>query len=274
MEKRELIGKGMTAEVYTWGPDKVLKLFFSKFGDERINYEAEMGYKLHEAGVPSPAVYDVIEVDGRKGIVFQRILGKSLLKNIEAEPWKLYYYTQQLAGLQYKIHKHSASSLPTQKERFAFTIGRSSRILGDRKKRILDYLASLPDGVSVCHGDIHFNNVIVSGNDLVAIDWNSAYQGNPLGDVARTCLMLRSPSVPTGIPESMAMPFQYTKRLIYSTYVNEYMMLSKVTLEDIDAWVLPVAAAKIKDKVPGEEKWLLNIINKRLKQLEAKPALK
>lgn len=259
----------MTAEVYEWGHDKALKLYHKWFSNEWVEYEAKIGRIVHEAGVSSPAVFDTIDVDGRKGVLFQKIFGKPMLKQIEAEPWKLYYFAQQIAGFHIKIHKCSADNLPSQKERFAVSIGRSQRILGDRKRRILDYIESLPDGESVCHGDFHFNNIIVSRNDLIAVDWTNAYKGNPLGDVARTCMMISSPAASQRHFDAMNIMSQYVKWSTYWGYLNEYMRLSRVRLEDIDAWKLPVAAAKLKDKVPGEEKWLLNIIDKCLEQLDA-----
>lgn len=268
MKKGALIGKGMTAEVFEWGKDRVLKLYFGIFSKSWIEYEAKIGKAVHEAGVPSPAVFEMVDVDGRKGIIFERIFGKTMLRHIQTEPWKLYYFAQRLAGLQFKIHQCSAMNLPSQKERFEVIIKSSSKVLGDKEKRILNYIESLPDGGSVCHGDFHFNNIIVSGNELVPIDWTNAYKGNPLGDVARTCLMMISPSNPAGTTDIMAMLSEYTKWLIYWAYLNEYMRLSKVSFEDIDAWILPVAAAKIRDKIPGEEKWLMDIISNRLDSFE------
>jgi hypothetical protein len=106
---------------------------------------------------------------------------------------------------------------------------------------------------------------------MSAIDWSSGYKGNPLGDVARTYLILNTPAVPPGISDIVAAMSIYPKWLACWIYMNEYMRIAKVKFEDIDAWMLPVAAARLKDKVPGEEKWLMKIINKRLKQLETQP---
>jgi uncharacterized protein (TIGR02172 family) len=267
MKKGALIGQGMTAEVYEWGRDKVLKLYFDRFSDEWVNYEAKIGKTVNEAGVPSPAVFEIIDIDGRKGVILQRISGKSVLKHIETEPWNTYYFAQRIASLHFKIHKCTTDGLLSQKERFEYTVKRSSEILGARGKRILDYVDKLPDGESICHGDLHFNNIIISEDKYIPIDWNGAYKGNPLSDVARTCLIMTSPMIPPGTPFMMDKLYQCTKWLIYMTYLNEYMKRAKGRFEDLDAWMLPVAAAKLKDKVPGEEKWLLDFIDKRLEQL-------
>lgn len=267
MEKGKLIGKGMTAEVFEWGRDKVLKLYYNQISEGWIKQEARIGTAVYDAGVPSPAVFELIDVDGRKGIIFQRISGRSLFMHFIAEPWNLFYYAKQLADLQFRIHQFSAASLPSQKEKYEFQIKCSAKILGGRKQMILDYLKSLPGGNSVCHGDLHYNNIIISGSSLVPIDWTNAYQGNPLGDVARTYLMMTSPAKPSSVPDAAMAPAQYAKWLSYIAYLNEYLALSDARAPDIDAWVLPTAAAKLKDKVPGEEKWLIGIIDRRLKQL-------
>lgn len=267
MKKGKLLGSGATAEVYEWGQDRVLKLYFDKYSnDDWVSHEAKVGQIVNEAGINSPVVYDEVEIDGRRGVIYQRIFGKPLLEHAALEPWKFYYYIQQTAVLQYNIHQFSANGLPTQKEKFTNTINLSSQILGDRTKRILDYVESLPDGESICHGDLYCNNIIVSGDRMVPIDWNGAYKGNPLGDVARTCMIISSPAVPVGVPQVMSMLSYYPRKMAYRVYIDEYMKHAKVGFEDIDAWVLPVAAAKLKDNIPGEKKWLMNIINKRLKR--------
>lgn len=268
MKNGELIGKGLTAEVYAWGPDKALKLYFEGFGGNWTQNEAKNGSAVHAAGVSSPAVFDIINIGRRKGIIFQRISGKTMLKRMETEPWMLYYYAQQMAEFHYKIHKCSANLLSPQKERFAYAIKDASQILGNKGKRILDYVEGLPGGESVCHGDFHFNNIIVSEKGLVAIDWTHAYKGNPLGDVARTCLTFNSPEAFAGISSEMAMMSQPVRLLAYWTYLNEYMRLAKARFRDIDAWILPVAAARLKEKIPGEQKWLMDIVDKRLEQLD------
>lgn len=270
MKKGKMLGKGMTAEVYEWGQDKVLKLYFERFSEDWIIYEARIGTAVHEAGVDSPAVYDIVEVNGRRGIIFQRVHGRSMLRHIKAEPWNMHIYARRLAQLQHRIHQHTADGLPSQAERYAARISGCSEILGDREQKILSYISRLPDGKSVCHGDLHFNNIIVSGSRLVPVDWSNAYLGNPLGDVARTCLIMNSPAKPPinlYLPDAVMIMSQYTKWLTYWAYINEYKKLTAAGSEDIEAWILPTAAAKLRDRIPGEQSWLLNTIDHHLKKI-------
>ncbi len=268
MEKGELLGKGMTADVYMWGQDKVLKLYKEGYPEEWIKREAATGRKILEAGVPSPAVFDMVEIDGLKGIILQRIVGKSMLAILEKEPWRFHSFVQELAGFQHKIHKCSSEGLPSQKEKFSLAIALSSGILGDKAKRIIDFVDTLPEGDSICHGDLYLDKIIVSNDKLVAIDWSGAYRGDPSGDVARTCLIINSPVVPPGIPDIAGTMSAFPKWMTCRLYLNEYMRASKAKLENLDAWMLPLAAARLSARIPGEEKWLMEIINKRLQKLK------
>jgi Predicted aminoglycoside phosphotransferase len=258
----------MTADVYKLGQDKVLKLYRGACSEEWVKLEAEIGRKLYEAGVFSPEVFDIVEIDGRRGIIFQRIFGKTITSIIEKEPWLFFYFVEKMAELQFKIHKNCIDGIPSQKEKFTFAIALSSEILGDRVNKILNYVDSLPVGDNVCHGDFYLSNIIISKGRPMVIDWTSAYRGDPSGDVARTYLIINSPAVLPGIPEIAAVMSKFPKWLTYKIYLNEYLRVAKAKIKDIDAWVLPVAAAKLKDRIPGEEKWLMKIIDKRLERLE------
>ncbi len=268
MEKGKLLGSGVTAQVYEWGTDKILKLYFEIYSTiDQVNCESKIACMVREAGINTPAVFDIIEIDDRKGIVFERVQGKNVSHQLIKEPWNLFYFVQQMAALQHNIHRFSANGLQTQTGRFKDTINISSHILGSRIKRILDYVESLPDGNSICHGDLYFNNIIMSGNKFVPIDWNGAYRGNPLSDVVRSAIMICSPAVPIGIPEEVSVFYSYPKLVAYWVYINEYIKLAKVGYEDIDQWQLPVAAARLKDNIRGEKNWLMDIIDKRLVKL-------
>lgn len=267
MEPGKLIGKGMTAEVYLCENNKVLKLFFKKFGRDRVTYEADIGFKIHQTGVPSPAVYGVVEVDDRHGIVFEHIYGKTILKQIEHQSWLISYFSKQMAAIHFDIHSFTEGNLPSQKKLLADAINLSSDINVTNKNRILSYLQSLPEGNSVCHGDLHFDNIIVSDGRLIPIDWKNACKGNPMGDVARTCMTIRSPTLPFGRLELYVMPYLYGKFFTYKEYLNEYMSLAKVNFESIDEWTLPVAAARLSEKIPGEKEWLMDIVQDYLDKL-------
>ena len=267
MLKNNVIGRGMTAEVYELDDGKVLKLYNEGFSEDVINFEAHIGKLIFEAGISSPEVYGIVEVEGRLGIVFQGIHGQSMLKLIEKKPWKLAYYSRCMARMHAEMHLRSAGGLPNQKDNLATSIAESSNLLAGKENIIINYLNNLSNGTSVCHGDFHPDNIIVADNKPVAIDWINVSSGNPFADVVRTCLMIGSPAMPPGSSILSVIVSKIAKKLIFSFYLKEYIKCTKSNFENIDTWLLPVAAARLREKIPGEEKWLLRIIDDRLKRL-------
>ncbi len=264
MQKGAMIGKGMTAEVYEYGQDKILKLYFDWFQEKWIKFEEEIGYAINKGGIPSPTVYGMVNEDERKGIIYQRIDGIAMLKLIEEKPWKLMHFAREMAKLHNNIHNCHIDKLPPQNKRLETAILESADIFGDKTEKIITYLSNLPESNRVCHGDFHPDNILVSAKEATVIDWFNAYSGNPLSDVARTCLIIRSPFMPQGTPAIIIKFSKIIKHMIYSVYLKEYIKLASVNVKDVNAWILPMAAARLRDKIPGEKKWLLDIIDREL----------
>jgi hypothetical protein len=62
----ELIGQGASSEVYAWTATTVVKLFKPTF-EELAAVEFERTHAIHAAGVPCPAVHEMVEVEARAG---------------------------------------------------------------------------------------------------------------------------------------------------------------------------------------------------------------
>jgi hypothetical protein len=98
------VGKGFCSDVYAWGEGRVLKLFHDSGAGDRVDREFAATRAVHAAELPVPAAYEVVEVDGRRGIVFERIDGVSLLKYTQARPWTIFGAVRLLAELHAQIH--------------------------------------------------------------------------------------------------------------------------------------------------------------------------
>lgn len=68
----ELSARGRTAEVYAWGDQQILKLYFSEFPSHWVDYELKIARVVQDAGLPSPKVGEIVEVNGRRGLVYER----------------------------------------------------------------------------------------------------------------------------------------------------------------------------------------------------------
>ncbi len=81
-----LVGKGFCSDVYGWGEGRVLKLFHGGAARDRADREYAVTRTVHAAGLPVPAAYELVEVGGRWGIVFERVNGVSMLGSTRARP--------------------------------------------------------------------------------------------------------------------------------------------------------------------------------------------
>jgi len=116
VEKGQRIGLGRTAEIFEWKDSQVLKLFLKGFPAEGVKREAQVTQAVHRGGVPVPAVGKVIEVDGRMGIVFERVEGPTMLEDMLSRPWKLTRYARMMAELQAEMHSREIAALPSLRE--------------------------------------------------------------------------------------------------------------------------------------------------------------
>ena len=263
-EKGPMIARGNTAEIFLWQDNQVLKLFLDWCPATDAEREARSTQAVHKSGLPVPAVEGIVEVEGRTGIVFERIDGPSMLGLVTSKPWKLFRLARALAELHAGMHSREVPELPSQRRRLERDIQREDVLPVNTKEVVLKALEQLPDGSAVCHGDFHPENIIMSSRGPVIIDWLDATQGNPVADVARTSLLFQTSELPPSSAGRWLV--NWTRRLFYSTYLKRYLQLRPASGEQIAAWQLPVAAARLDENIPPEEEnQLLAFVEAKLK---------
>jgi uncharacterized protein (TIGR02172 family) len=244
LQPGELVGKGFTAEIYAWGKRRVLKLFHPWVADATVEREFRTTRVVHAAGLPAPATHELIHIEGRNGIIFEHIEGPSMLTLVQARPWTLFRAVRQLADLHAQIHCHAApAELPSQRERIAGLIESATDLTEAEECLAQRSLASLPDGTALCHGDFHPENILFSRRAPIVIDWGSATRGDPLGDVASTCRLIKHASLPPWTPRPMHLLLKCSRALLHHFYLKRYFRIRPGTLEAIQAWEIPLAAA-------------------------------
>lgn len=266
MEKGQIIGQGRTAEIFAWKDHQVLKLLRHGFPAVIAVREAEITQAVCQAGLPAPAVEGTIEVDGRTGVIFERIDGPLLANIFIQKPWQLLRLARILADLHAAIHGCQIPELPSLRERLRDRILTVTSPPTSTKEAVLEALKQLPDGNSVCHGDLHPLNIIMSSRGPVIIDWVNASQGDPLADVARTWLLNRKGTLPSGIPFHRRLLFNSIRASFHSTYMKRYRKLRPAPQKKIEAWQLPVMAARLAENIPEEESRLQAFIKASLQQ--------
>lgn len=178
------IAIGNTAEVYDYEEGKILKLFKPGYLVEDIHREFNNSALVNKLGIPSPKAYEILSdvMNGRTGIVYEKIDGHDLLQEVMANIQNREYVEKRLETLA-AIHKDFINQRSTEPISY---------------KDYLNYFGapdvdSLPDGEFLCHGDFHFGNLLHSTQNpekIYVIDFMNLCHGPKEYDVARAYILL------------------------------------------------------------------------------------
>lgn len=233
------ITSAKTADIYhNADATAVIKLFHKQVPIDLIERERTMYrfIKTHKK-IPAPCYIRDVKIDDREGMELELIKGTTLTSFIRKKPWLLRKVLRTFVETQLLIHKHNAESLSLP---------------------VMGYSGS---STVFCHGDYHFDNVMISDGRCVVIDWMNAGKGSSLYDVCRTYFLLKAPS--TARFRGYRFFANYLKEYIAYTYLSYYCKLSGVDKQKVVSYTSEVAKARIQEGVLVlEAEWWADIAKK------------
>jgi Ser/Thr protein kinase RdoA (MazF antagonist) len=254
------IAEGRQAVVYAWdaGEDAVVKLYRTGFGG--YGSEAAALARLRGTGV-APQLVDTVRVDGRDGLVLQRLDGVDMLALLQRRPWRLVGLARMLAQAALRIHRIPAPpGLPDLIEVLGERISSA-----DLDVRLRDFalrlLESLPAGDRLCHGDFHPGNAVVTADGASIIDWPAATRGIPAADFAFTLLLLRQADPLPGTPLLSRMLLSAGRSAFASAFARAYRRGTDQPLLHLDQWMVVRAAARLAEGIIAERRRLLGLVD-------------
>jgi Phosphotransferase enzyme family len=141
-------------------------------------------------------------------------------------------------------------TLPSQRDRLVSKIRVSAATVDASLSRALDVLPS-PSGPSrLCHGDLHPSNVILSAKGPVIVDWFDASRGDPIADVARSCVTLLG----DGAAAPRHLPGSDGQTLARLTGAYLARLREQLDIDDdlLTRWQAVQAVARISEGVPRD----------------------
>ncbi|WP_277586278.1 aminoglycoside phosphotransferase family protein [Psychrobacillus antarcticus] len=247
MDFGTLIAEGNTAKIYQ-EQNLAYKVFNESLPKTEATYEANKQEFAYSCGLPVPQIIDVIEVDGKQAILMEYIKGKTLgsmlLENME----KAEYYMEIFCNVQQQIHMVVPNSLEPMSRKLRRQI-ESAPILDQKQKYILINrleLLSYENETSLCHGDFHPFNLIVSNKKMTIIDWVDASAGDIRADIYRTYLLYS----------------QFSMELA-EMYLQLYCRKLGLPIEEVVEWAPIMAGARLAENVSTENSQRLFEIIKR-----------
>jgi hypothetical protein len=253
------IGAGREAEVYAWGDDAVVKLFRPGFAGHRTEASALAALEGH--GV-APRLIDVVEQDGRAGLVLERLDGLDLLVLLQRHPARLLGWARILAETHWAVHAVTApAGLPDLRHVLATRIERAA-LPPPLRAYALNVLSGLPDGDRLLHGDFHPGNVLVARDRISVIDWVGAARGVPEADHARTLLLLRWSDLPPDTPPMFRALLRAGRSLLAYQYARTYSRGSNRSPSAVADWLTVHAAARLAEGIEAEHPALLRLVDR------------
>jgi len=257
------IASGRTAEVFHWKENEVIKLFHEWVSSETVENEARISRAVYDASLPVPYAGETIRIYNRTGLVYRYIDGSSMLETFGNKPWRLNHFAKKLSELHQEIHKCHVPQLPSLKKCLEDKIRTAKGLSDGSKDAVLYLLSNMPEGESLCHGDFHPGNILLSSGGPIIIDWVDAACGNPMADVARTSLLALYAFLPKEMPARKI--FGISRRLFHNIYMHHYFKLKPTDRKDLGNWLIINAAARLAENIRDEQDRLKSLIHKSIK---------
>jgi uncharacterized protein (TIGR02172 family) len=243
----EFIENGAQANIYK-KDDKVIKLFKKNISKQDIEAEMNLQKMAYDLDLPVPKIYDIIEIDGKFGILMEYINGLSLGRIIQNNPDDLEKYLCKSIEIQQYLNNKIVTKFPSMKEKLYKKIERVNIIHNDIKHKIFDLLNEINFSYNLCHGDFHFMNLLQTSDGIKIIDWVDSSSGIIEADIYRTYLLY----------------FIHNEQLA-NLFIDKYCKITKTSKENILFWAPIIAAARLSEDVSDlENEKLMKIIYKNI----------
>jgi Ser/Thr protein kinase RdoA (MazF antagonist) len=241
----KIIGVGNTATVYEWQENKVLKLFHEGYPLDAVEREFHNAFVLNQMSFHKPYAYEIVSLNGRHGIIYDQAAGESLLDWV-LKTGDIHTCAKYMANLHKEIIYNQVTDVPNYKDFLYWGIHNSSKIDAKRREEVLNKMDALPEGDSLCHGDFHPGNIIISDGKGMVIDFMNVCHGNPLYDIARTVFLVEYTPIPEDVEDKELM------RNFKKSLADLYLMNMDITRDMIKDYLEVIIAART-GECPNEE---------------------
>src|SRR5262249_24685871 len=185
----EKIGEGAFSDVHAWAPGQVVKLFKAGVPRRLSWWEARMTRAVFAAGGPALEVFDEVTLEGRFGLVLNRLDGPTLLQITRSGAITFGQAGAILASVSLSLHK-----TPPPPDVICLRDSMGGSLLGIVPKHIATGILALVErlrpGDGLCHGDLHPDNVIMTADGPRLIDWLGAVRAPAAFDLAISHFLL------------------------------------------------------------------------------------
>lgn len=187
VEGCDRIGAGACGECFRIDDETIIKLYYPNISKEDIEMEKALAKKAFVMGVPTAISYDIVEADGRTGVVYELIKSKTLGELMRSEPENIEKYIDMYADVCRQIHSITCDdgTLPTFKDINRVDICNVKGITEEERQYLYRFLELVPNSFTCIHGDLNINNIMVQNGECCLIDMGEFSTGLSMFDISR-----------------------------------------------------------------------------------------
>lgn len=265
VEGCDIIGRGNCGECYRIDDETIIKLYYGNTDISVIEHEKALSKKAFVMGIPTAISYDIVEADGRIGVVYELIKSKTLAELMRTDPDNLDKYIKMYADICKSIHAIHTDDpdIPSFKDLNKEDIKLVTGITDEERDLLNKFVDMIPDGNSCIHGDLNVNNIMVQDGECCLIDMGEFGKGIPMFDISRIVFSMEC--LNTKPNEFNAFYKMSSEMVIYifKGFLKEYYGTSdinEILKIDGDAkWMYPLAWFRCVTAVLREHIWPENM---------------
>ena len=236
VEGAEIIGEGFFSTVYRIDKDTIIKVFNRTSDEKQIERELKLAKQAFVLGIPTAISFDIVKVKDKLGVRFEMLDCMSLKNAFIKYPEKYDELLNKYVDLLKKINTTECfdPSVPSIKEFFLEKVETIKHLLDEAHyEKLLGLMKSVPERSTFVHGDCHFKNIMVQGEDFLLIDMDTLSVGHPIFELAN----LRCPYVafeedaPGNCEQFFGMKAEYCVKL-YDDIIRLYFGKEDETIKD------------------------------------------
>ena len=265
----EKFARGRSSEAFRLEDGKVLKLFFEDYPKEYAEREYKNTKIANETGCTSMKVYEMVNQDGRTGIVMDYIDGISQNDMPTKNPLYLFKGGKDLARCHQLVHSKKSHELEDVRKYCADLLEEEpfSFLTDEEKEKAKKYIMSLPEDDTIIHLDFHTGNVLVdSEGKCTVIDWMTALRGNRAIEVAMMEFLFSEAELFPGSSKLQLAFYSAVRGMIGKQYFKLYQQLMPISEDEVDKYRLLALIIRRSWNIEFEKENLINKIRNLIKK--------
>lgn len=187
IEGCEIIGSGACGECYRIDDETIIKLYYENTDISVLEHEKMLSKKAFIMGIPTAISYDIVQANGRKGVIYELIKSRTLGELMRMKDADLDTYINMYVNVCKTVHSIHTDDpeIPSFKDINREDIANITGVTEQEREYLYRFLDIVPDSDTCVHGDLNINNIMVQDGECCLIDMGELSTGIPMFDISR-----------------------------------------------------------------------------------------